>query len=191
MIFIMAGGKQERWKANYPKQLAKIGDTTLLERTLSQLSGKEVTVITADSRVASLGPASSKREIHKYLAGTIQSLRPKWGPRAVILLGDVYFTPQAMESILSYDGPCMFFGWQYEMFAISFTDKDGIEIACKAAKFHARHGGGDGKVCRVYRAYNHQDLNQHFLGENYTPLGDGTCDIDTVEQYQDLLERIK
>jgi hypothetical protein len=187
-ILIMAGGKQSRWTADYPKQLAKIGETTLIERTLSQLEGLGVTVITADDRIIDrVNPRYSSTSIHKYLAGTILSYRPIWRGQVVILLGDVFYTPRAMKMILDYDGPGMFFGWSYEMFAISFNGKDRMAEACRQAKFHARNGGGEGKTCHIYRAYNQQNMNEHHLGDNYTHVGDGTRDFDTVEQYETFL----
>lgn len=186
-ILIMAGGKQTRWMADYPKQLAKIGDTTLIERTLSQLDGLGVTVITADGRIIdNVNPRYSSTSIHKYLAGTILAYRPLWRGQVVILLGDVMYTPQAINTILAYDGGGMFFGWSYEMFAVSFNGKERMAEACRQAKFNAR-SGGDGKLCRVYRAYNQQDMNEHRLADNYTPISDGTRDFDTVEQYEAFL----
>lgn len=186
-ILIMAGGKQTRWTADYPKQLAKIGETTLIERTLSQLAGLWPTVVTADERIISKSQLYSCLSIHKYLAGTILSYRPIWRGQVVILLGDVWYTDRAMKMILDYDGPGMFFGWSYEMFAISFNGKERMAEACRQAKFHARSRGGDGKICRIYRAYNQQDMNEHHLGQNYTAVDDGTRDFDTVEQYETFL----
>lgn len=98
---IACAGPQSKWKnyLNVPSPLAPLLDgTPMLRRTVNQLvtRTRDVHVVGPDERYA-------LAEFHQILErpSEFASTRPWWNPlrRTILLLGDVYFTDEALGKI--------------------------------------------------------------------------------------------
>lgn len=112
-VLIVCGGSGHRWN-NYlgkPKQLAVIDGETLLARTVRQCRERNVipVIVTApgDTRMAVPGAVHdwAKPAPEMGATGRYWDSRHLWARfyRNVLLHGDVFFTDEAMDAILSFD----------------------------------------------------------------------------------------
>ncbi len=115
-VLILAAGSGERW-ANHlgvPKHLIDIDGERLVQRTARQFAqyAEEVIVVGPDDEryfkegESSYVPKTNlKTEIDKFLSSMLL-----WGDQNVVLVfGDVYFTDEAVETIMTYSGDWTFF----------------------------------------------------------------------------------
>jgi hypothetical protein len=116
-VLILAAGSGERW-ANHlgvPKHLIDIDGERLVQRTARQFSKyvtEEVTVVGPEDEryfndyATHYTPrANLKTEIDKFLSSMLL-----WGDQNVVLVfGDVYFTDEAVETIMTHSGDWTFF----------------------------------------------------------------------------------
>ena len=139
-VLIMAAGNATRWRNHegVPKHLVNIEGEILVHRTARQFAerGCCVVIIGADERYRYPGaelyiPRDDERqvELDKFLVG-----KHLWGPdRTILAFGDVYFTDEAIDSIVNDESRFRFYLRQQgskltgklakEMFAVSFTDE--------------------------------------------------------------------
>lgn len=120
-VIIAAAGSGERW-GNYldtSKQLAPVGfedKEPLIIRTirmLKELAIKEIYVLTSNSQIVSAVQCVSqviKPMNYCYLSDTILSSKSAWSEKTIILLGDVYYTPQCLESMIDSQKKLCFWG---------------------------------------------------------------------------------
>jgi hypothetical protein len=140
-VLIIAAGDGSRW-GNYlgvPKHLVNIEGEILLNRTCRQFLrySSDVVVVGPDDRYSVQGTKlfipdmSERRELDKFA-----SSMSEWNEqgKTILVYGDVYFTDEAVEAIVSHVGD-----WRYfcrskassitgknckEIFAISFDSAD-------------------------------------------------------------------
>lgn len=201
IVLILCAGNQARFDEDFarpaqPKQLLPVHGMPLLHRTIDQVrdAGHDPIVITHKHEIsASLfimqppWPRWTMPKYHDKISDTLWSTKSLWQKRTAVLLGDVYYTPDSLHSILSFDGKIAFFGDSAEIFGLSFTPHRLLDHAITAARSHSR-----GKLWEVYRSYDSIPLDQHTIDLNRTfrYVDDGTADVDTWEEYQQLLRRI-
>lgn len=190
---IMAAGNGKRWN-NYqgiPKHLIEINGETLLGRTTRLLKENGITdyVITGhDERYAQYGkliPQSrTDCEIDRY---------EEMSEPVCYLYGDVYYTEQAMKTIIeSRVAGITFFGSDCEIFAIKvenlakfYAHKSKIKDFYKAGKVDRCIGW------EIYRSLHEIPLNEHKITEDYIEILDGTDDIDFPEDYEKFKQKLE
>jgi len=117
-VIILAAGSGERWKdfRGTPKHLTKIEGKVLLERTCSQFLKytDDVCVIGLDERYKVEGTSLytiQSQNTHWRDAAKFLSSKNLWlnDGRTVLVFGDVYFTSEAVKTIMKDKDPFKFF----------------------------------------------------------------------------------
>lgn len=187
-IFILAAGDQHRWVGSEFKQLVLVPDIPLIVRTFNQFSlFGSVYVVTKHLAIASLFPPHQviMPADNRFTAATLRSTSLKWRRRTVVLLGDVYYSAQAVETIMTCKQRFAALGSPTfgEIFAFSFTKSSDVRVACRRAIKDAE-SGGRGKLWEVYRSLSGLPLDEHQYTKLFINIHDGiTRDFDKVEQY--------
>ena len=199
-IIIPIGGQQERW-GNYlgvSKHDINIGGETLLNRIIRLLSSNNFTdIYFSEERDANYGDAS------KYMGS-----KEEWNTegRTLFILGDVYFTEQAIHTILfNYDKDWRIFGRatksttgkdHAEPFAFSFYPEHIKQIkqaGARVAILHQEGRTGGAGFLYLYRALlglPDEFMDKQLYGENFIDIDDLTDDIDMPEDYHRLMEHL-
>jgi hypothetical protein len=117
-VIILAAGSGERWKdfRGTPKHLTKIEGKVLLERTCSQFLKytDDVCVIGLDERYKVEGTSLytiQSQNTHWRDAAKFLSSKNLWlnDGRTVLVFGDVYFTSEAVKTLMKDKDPFKFF----------------------------------------------------------------------------------
>jgi hypothetical protein len=193
-VLILAAGECKRWEGKRPKQLLLIEGESIINR-IERLAGNEAITVTHNPLIQQYVKRSFIPYHHRCTAETVFNTRSLWLERTIILLGDVIFTPAAMEDILTCDKPIAFFGRDPELFALSFDETmQSRLIGClRKATDRAIHDVkkcGLGKLWQVYRCWCGFPLNEHRLENDvFVKIDDSTTDIDTQGEYLEYLRR--
>lgn len=203
--FILCAGRASRWNAvtALPKHLAQVDGETLLDRIVRQLSTRgvqEIIVVANDERLQRPGCVFLSPDRCRWTAETLATTRHAWTGNTAILLGDVYYTDPAMDSILACGKPLSIFGrpgpsrltgscWA-EIFALRIR-KSGTARMDSAIQLALRDAetGGRGKLWEIYRALTGQPLRgkRIKLDERiFRTIDDLTDDVDTPEEWERL-----
>jgi molybdopterin-guanine dinucleotide biosynthesis protein A len=202
-VIIMAQGQQTRLASlGYPKQLIEVRGEPIIRRMM-RLAIKELnpywelnTICSHDlgERLAGAGPWDGLHTLTEpgdCILDGIAATQLLWGTgRTVILLGDVYYTEQAMDAILTDEREIMFAGtsnlteYNGEIFAMSFSRSCQRQLArwlawapCRQIEYnrisqagHLRH------LLWIVQAF----VEERCPGlDHYLPIDDETMDFDT------------
>lgn len=197
MNLILAAGSQQRWNENnaqYPevKQLLEIDGETLIERIQRQFPG---VVVTNHLKIVARSKKVYRPKKYRWTIETLLDTEELWEGQVRILLGDVYYTDEAAETINECDCGLQFFGTNAELFAISFNDfpfvKHNLE---KCVRMHEEDNQleENGRLWTLYRLCEGLKIDDHsrFAPKNLCPKGaftyinDETQDFDTVEDIE-------
>lgn len=161
IALILCAGLGEKWNGylGIPKQLIQFGGEAILVRTvrlLRKAGTKRVIIATHDPRLELAGCEIYKPSKRQWTVETLLSTRSVWGRDTVVLLGDVFYSRQALRTILGYNGDFMIFGrnsasrvsgkpWR-EIFGLKFKEcmhaslGDQLERLIQAADSHGKRG---------------------------------------------------
>ena len=177
-IFVMASGTATRFNG-ISKQLLPLNfDHTFLSRQMTQCIPHQPTIVTHNEEIIlyadyhdypHIAPADSST-----VCNSILSTSHLWDERTIILLGDVIYSNKVMQQILTSQEPLMFFGDQWELFALSFDFSQHDQI-CESLKAGSHHRFG--KLRYAYRAYSKLSLDHHDTSKTLT--------LDPNMQYTD------
>jgi hypothetical protein len=218
-IILMCAGSGTRWNNHLgmPKHLIRIGNERLIDRTVRLIKARS----SAEIFIASFDPAyevvgatlfdpSKPRDVFvdtdKFL-----SCIDKWSAddRTILLYGDVFFTPKAMDTILAVKDEYTFFGrpgpsrwtgrrWA-ELYALSFLSSARhmiqeamLTIRQMLATKQIRRGGG-------WEVYRHlQNLNPVCMLQDKIPIAqafitidDFTDDFDFPDDYETWMRHMR
>lgn len=204
-IIVAAAGHQRKWGGylGVPSHLAPVGGGTLLRRTLEQAlrHSDDVHVTYPEDQYLDsvpLGVAAHLRTAD--FPSEYRATRSLWNPdgRTVLLLGDVYFTDDAIEKIVAdpsqtfrgfgRKGASKVTGCRYgEMFAASWTTSDHqtMDEYLEVIEEHHRNG----TITRptgwmLLRAWSGIPLNRHRCDPNWmATIDDLTEDWDFPVDY--------
>lgn len=200
-IIILCAGEATRWN-NYlgvPKQLIKIGGESLLERTVKLCHYKDlhnIHIVSYDNRLKVKACHFFKPDKNQWIVETLLSTQPLWNEKTIILLGDVFFTKDAIATIVGSDD-CIHMYGRYEasrytftrwgeIFALSFGRNDwskvvsDAEAICVLAK-----ASGRGKLWDLYRSMAGFSLDQPLVETSmFVSIHDFTDDIDSPKEYR-------
>lgn len=225
--FILAcAGRQSRWQ-NYmgtPKHLLRIDDERLLDRAVRLIRARheapEIAVMALDDAHADaytvdgterFCPVADMKDIaaleRHYALPHFMACRARWNDagRTVIVLGDVYFTTEAMDRICNDDRGVRFYGrsrasettgtpWG-ELFAISFDPDD--HSAIDAAYEALRSTCGE-RTIRGWQLYRHLNGLPPYVTDCRNPIADNdrfveiddfTDDFDFPSDYDNWICR--
>jgi CTP:phosphocholine cytidylyltransferase-like protein len=206
-IIIAAGGKAERWKnyRNTPKHLLKIEGEVLLERTIRQFKKytDDIIIISHDDYIFEGTRLEKPLEGDWYDFGKLYSSHHLWSDdKTFIIYGDVYFTDEAVEKIMTSDGEYKFFlrlsaskvtHKKYgEIFGITFSGnmKDKIKKNIEELIEKKERGVGTWQLYYyMHKIFNHNtgspgntaQLKKTIEMGGYIEIDDWTDDFDVPE----------
>jgi len=153
-IFIMCAGLATRFNGICKQLLPLNDDQTILDRILEQTSEYKPFVVTHNQDILDLvytrGITTILPASYETLCNSILSTQHRWTDRVIILLGDVVYSNRVMQDILTETDPLMFFGDEYEMYALTFSTESRPEII-SALTEGATHPFG--KLRYAYRSF--------------------------------------
>jgi hypothetical protein len=209
-VLIFCAGSGERWQShlNVPKQLAPIPRQPLLFRTLQLLLASGIKDIYTISNEPKLNIKPAKfftPEKCNWWIETFISTKSLWKRKTVILLGDVYFSPLGLKTILSDSasirvfgrpGPSKVTGTPHgECFALSYSQSQHQFLQnCANKVLKDAKKGGRGKVWELYQTLCGFPLNKQtiIVEKNiFKVIDDLTDDIDSPLEYINLLNTLQ
>ena len=209
-VGILAAGKADRWlRTKTPelpeqKHLVPIGGTTLLERTRKQLDSRSIftTLVTNDGSLELVWNSFFRPgEIEDFTLSTLLSTQHLWSDQNIILLGDVFYTENALDSILKdARKPLRFVGNSQEIFAFRFSryNEEYVVEQCKKVLSQPPPLRAFGKFRDLRWQMRHgsvqppgKEPKDRSEDNNFDSVGDKTMDVDTLKDYKLLLRRIE
>ena len=143
-VIIMADGQGKRW-GNYtgvPKHLALVNGETILNRTVRLLKENgvnDIYITSHDKRYNIEGTIRYEPKNNVYEIDRFCACYPIWEEETMFLYGDVYYTEEAIQTIVNEDkGDFTYFGrfgaskvkCHGEIFAIKVKDREKFNEAC-------------------------------------------------------------
>ena len=192
-VLIVAAGEGRRWDnyRNVPKHIVEVEGEVLLHRTYAQFKRytDNIVIVSTDPRYA-IGQTYAPLVGDFFDFGKIYSSHPIWdNERTIIVFGDVYFTDEAVETIMSNEDEFKFFlrkdkssytGKNHkEIFALAFSGGMNQRIKSAIETLIDRKQGGAG----AWRLYLHlHGLDKAKSGfyntDGYVHIDDWTEDFD-------------
>lgn len=202
---IMCGGEYPRWDT--PRQLTEINGETLVARTIRLLRECGITDIAISSNneifeqfgVPVLKHENSYRgiEYNNSSGHWCDAFYPTEYP-VCYLFGDVYFSPEAIRTIVEYKtDDIMLFGskapfspkypkWWIEPFAFKVQNQRHLREACEEVKRIDAAGGFHRKPI-AWEVWNVIcGGNPNVIAGGYVAINDYTCDIDKPGEIQQI-----
>lgn len=186
----MCAGKGTRW-GNYkgvPKHLIEINGETLLGRTTRLLkeNGIKYLITSEDERYKQYGKVIPQ----SYHDCEVDRFEPFTDREVVYLYGDVYYTEEAIKTIINTPtNDILFFGSNEEIFGVKIKNRKLFyEHKDRVKRLYLK-----GKINRcigweVYRSINNIPYNQHLITEHYKLIQDETDDIDYPSDYEKFVK---
>jgi len=199
LIFCAGGSAKWGYYLGIPKPLILLNKESILGRTLRLLKKqkvKDITIVATDPILKQQGYDFFEPQASRWFVETLISTEKLWDEHTVVLMGDVFYTPEALKTILSPNNSSIkFYGRagkslfshkaHGELFGISFSKNDSALIHEHAQKvIKAAKSMGHGKAWQFYRSIAGFELDQKKTEEKYfVEIDDFTDDFDTPEEY--------
>ena len=190
----MANGAATRW-GNYlgvPKHLARVGEETLLERTVRLVGAAapdaEVVISAHDERYRVKGarfytPLRNDYEIDRFVLELLDE-------PCCFLYGDACYTPEAIDTICAAGGSSdlLFFGSSSRIFAVKVFAPEVAASLLRDLRAEIEEGSiPDCKGWQLYHRYLGMPLEGKAIGDDYVLIEDGTTDFNTPSEYEAYL----
>lgn len=203
---ILCAGNGSRWGEylGVPKQLITINNETLLDRTVRLLNkngNNNIEIVSNDHRLRLNHCAFYRPSKSQWIVETLLSTRDLWKGQTIILLGDVFYTERAIQTIVSFSGRIRIFGRprpsRYtkcnhgEIFTISFNQDGADQVArCAEKVLHERADGGWANLWDLYHSLVGSPLNINQIESKvFNTIDDFTDDFDVPEDYDRSIHR--
>lgn len=187
-----------------PRQLLEINGEPIIKRTIRLLKEngvKDVIITSHDKRFDNLGAKRYEPLRNEYNpvndtgywlnAFPVELLKEP----ICFLFGDVYYSDEAIKTIVETDTDSTLFFCTYENHRLIYIKHHDEPLAYKVKdyKLFKKHIDtvkklkDKGKCCReplvweLYRSINNQEINEHKMTKNYIAINDISCDIDTLD----------
>lgn len=203
---IMCGGKYKRWSS--PRQLTRVGNETIVERTIRLLRENGIEDIAISSNFSdfdNIGVPVLKHE-NSYNSRNYNDFDGYWcdafypmNKPVCYIFGDVIFSPEAIKTIvetqtedIEFFASAPPFSDKYykhyaEPFALKVVDNKHLSAAIKRVKAYYRQGLFNRKpiMWELWQVIKGTELNKIDY-TNYTIINDYTCDIDNPEEVKNF-----
>lgn len=194
IVLILAAGEGTRWYNGNPKQMALIEGKPLIRRTIDMIGNRPSIVVTHIPELQQLANEFYVPRRHRWTVETLFYTQDLWEERTIILLGDVIYSPEALNKILKYRGDLAVFGEggqkNDEIFGLSFSS-DGQQklLVCLATVIRdCLERNTLGKLWFCYRVMCGFNLDEHKVEcDIFHGIEDYTYDIDTIDEYHEFL----
>lgn len=202
----MADGQAKRWgnHLGVPKHLIEIDGEPILYRTvrlLKKYGAEDIYITSHDERYNVLGTRRYAPRNNIYEIDRFCSCYPIWAKETIFIYGDVFYTEEAIKTIIEKDTKDFEFFGRYgqrkeytknngEIFAIKVKDIENFKNSC----FFIREGLIDGTIKRgigwdVYRHLLGIPFDKHTLKGHFTKFKDETEDFDFPEDYTNFIKK--
>lgn len=196
LALIMAAGNGYRWDSSYGKlkHLVDIYGEPLLQRTCRQITTNGFTpiIVTRNPTLVSWCKDNNVTyhapKFMSCVCDTMWSSRELWKGEVRILLGDVFWTDNAIQRVLTTQISEMFYGTKREIFAFTFRDSAKIREIIEEAVWFGRSCSGNGRMWSLYYKMSGNDNTEHIEPDNsdlFTLIEDGTRDFDYKKDYEE------
>ena len=191
---IMADGKGKRWNnhGGIPKHFVKIDDERIIERTIRLLkendSNKEIIVTSHDKKydfenATRYEPKNNILEIDRFTEELIED-------DICFLYGDCYYSEESIKNIINNkNDSILFFGNKKSIVAIKISNSklfrkhvNNVKQAYLDKKIDTCKGW------QVYYSFKNMLFDNKVIGEDFIFLEDLTTDVNSYEEYQDLMK---
>jgi molybdopterin-guanine dinucleotide biosynthesis protein A len=190
-VLIMAAGASSRFGQLPFKQLVEVNGETIIGRQVRMVRarGAEPVVVTGHSVIRQAVPcATYAPQGSRWLTESILNTMEWWLGSVAVLLGDVWYTDETLDAVLSCARPLCMFGNQHEIFAITFTDH-----MLMRKQLEALVGQGLGKLWHLFRHIHgypmHENTCPNGHDDTFQWITDDTQDVDTRDEYRELLRK--
>lgn len=183
---IFAGGNNIRWVGENSKEIVCVDSMPIIARTIWQIKGKGIEPIVVSNKVdvievVKANFAEISTIVDECLAASIVVQSWNTSGTNLILLGDVYYTDPAIDTILN--GKTLTYGNEVEIFAMKWQGFDMIPYFIDIAKNYSK-GIGRGKLWEAFRLIHNIPIENHWIGGSFELIEDETIDFDTIEDYE-------
>lgn len=207
---IMCGGEYKKFET--PKQLSVINNERLVDRTIRLLKENNIDDINISSNNPIFDTCNVNRLEHKndyinygtYNTGYWLDAFYRVNEPVCYLWGDVYYTDEAIKKIVNYKTKRnVFFGtsaayniWHNdwgEPFAYIVNNYKEFYKGIDAVKKLKDKGKCKREpiVWELYRYLHNLDINVQQITEDYEVIDDGTMDVDSLEELNELKEKFE
>ena len=190
---IMADGKGSRWRSHMdiPKHLAVVKGEEIIARTVRLLNREnedlEVIITSHDKRYEFPGsrryePLNNVYEIDRFTEELIV-------PDMCFLYGDTFYTEEAIKTIMTSETEdLLFFGNRKSIVAITVKDDRVFREHVDLVRNLYLKGAIEKCVgWQVYWSFTGQSFDGDVdLSRRFVELTDGTTDINTPEEYEEI-----
>ena len=196
-----------------PRQLSVIKGEPLVQRTirlLKQNGVKDILITSHDKRFDNLGATRYEPLNNDYDPLASQGYWLNAFPIELInepicfLFGDVYYSENAIKTIVESKTNSVLFLCSYENKSKLYIKEHDEPLAFKVVDYElfkkhikiVKEMKDKGLCCRepitweLYRSINGQDINVHEMTGNYIAINDESCDIDTINDIENLKRKL-
>jgi hypothetical protein len=206
MVIIPVGGNGSRWKnfRGTQKYLTKVENQVLINRTVEQFNSNKIIIVSNDD-------ISFHLDIEKPRTGQWNDAAKLWSSahlwsdteRTIVAFGDVWFSDEAVKTILENKDPIQFFmrpgpskitGKNYkEIFAISFTAENKSYVYSVLEQVILENKPGPGTYLLYKKINNLENIpaKYHFDKKYFVEINDWTEDFDHPEDLTKWEQRRK
>ena len=191
-----------------PRQLTKINDEPLIERTIRLLKEnnvKNIIITSHDKRFDNLD-AIRYEPLYNFYIPNYKNYRLNKGywlnafPIELLnepicfLFGDVYYSNNAIKTIVETPAKSTLLFCSYQNTSPNYIKRHDEPLAFKVVDYimfkehieRIKDFKDSGKAPRepivweLYRSINNQPITEHYMTKNYVAINDESCDIDTI-----------
>lgn len=214
-VIIANAGKGLRWK-NYlgldKSEVIIENDEPIINRTIRQVKQHDakIKIISNRKKIARITCAKPRNNRDWGEANKLFSSLDFWSKknRTIILFGDIYFTEEAMNTVMKHDKSGVWvFGRPFnstltgksygEIFAISFYPEDKKKLLFaldRVSKLEARgviKKANVWAVCRALLKLPDDLMSLHIVGGNFVNINDWTEDFDSPQDFKTFMKKRK
>lgn len=196
IVIILAAGKQRRFSGlPHAKQILVIAGEMIIERQHRQLAERGFVpyVISSNEQIEKYYPCFHPDDDSGILR-TLLSCRLLWlGLETTVLLGDVFYSPAAIEGILTSKKPLSFLMNGSEIFAFRFDAETSYKVEEYAEECSAVVGHEGARLWHLNRRFNYQDIHAHIICKSdiNEMIADYTTDVDSQQQFEAVKKSIE
>ena len=213
MKYIILADSKNTQPFKIPRQLLEFNGEKLVQRTtrlLKQNGVKDILITSHDKRFDNLGATRYEPLNNDYDPLTSQGYWLNAFPIELInepicfLFGDVYYSENAIKTIVESKTDSVLFLCSYENKNKLYIKEHDEPLAFKVVDYElfkkhikiVKEMKDKGLCCRepitweLYRSINGQDINVHEMTGNYIAINDESCDIDTINDIENLKRKL-
>ena len=191
---IMSNGTGSRWQNynNIPKQLIKINNETLLQRTVRLIknnsANSRIIITSKNKQLQTQGaqlytPLQDKLEIDRFTYELISD-------NVCFLYGDTYYSTLSVQTIINTPtNDILFFGNEKRIFAVKVGDSKLMKTHIdNVRQLFLQEKIDNCKGWHLYQSYANLPWGSKKITDKYILINDETQDFNNPNEYEDFLK---